>query len=85
LRASCGQFRIGAFRRLRRIGCPTLIVHGAEDRFVPPAYADDFAALLPNAQTQIIPHAGHMLTVEAPDEVIQVMTAFFSNVPRVAR
>lgn len=75
----------GLSRRLRRITCPTLIVHGAEDRFVPPAYADDFAALLPHASTRIVPNAGHMLTVEARDEVIQAMTEFFSSTPSVAR
>src|SRR5438067_152415 len=53
-----------------------LVVHGAEDRFVPPAYADDFVALLPNASREIIPAAGHMLTVEALDQTLAVVDRF---------
>jgi len=68
----------GLSRRLRRIACPTLIVHGAEDRFVPAAYADDFARLLPNARTQIVPSAGHMLTVEARDAAVEAIVHFVS-------
>jgi pimeloyl-ACP methyl ester carboxylesterase len=66
----------GLSRRLRRIKAPTLIVHGAEDRFVPVQYADEFVALLPNATRRIIPGAGHMLTVEAPDAVLSSIRDF---------
>ncbi len=60
----------GLSRRLGRIKAQTLIVHGAEDRFVPVQYAADFVALLPNASRRIIPGVGHMLTVEAFDDVL---------------
>jgi pimeloyl-ACP methyl ester carboxylesterase len=66
----------GLSRRLRRIKAPTLIVHGAEDRFVPVQYADDFVALVPNATKRIIPGAGHMLTVEVPDAVLSSIRDF---------
>jgi pimeloyl-ACP methyl ester carboxylesterase len=71
----------GLSRRLRRIACPTLIAYGADDHFVPAAYADDFAALLPNASTRIIPSAGHMLTVEARDSVVELISEFVSSAP----
>jgi pimeloyl-ACP methyl ester carboxylesterase len=60
----------GLSRRLRRVKAETLIVHGAEDRFVPVQYAGDFVALLPNASQRIIRGVGHMLTVEAFDDVL---------------
>jgi pimeloyl-ACP methyl ester carboxylesterase len=66
----------GLSRRLYRVTAPTLIVHGAEDRFVPARYADDFAALLPNASREIIAGAGHMLTVEALDQTLTAIQNF---------
>jgi pimeloyl-ACP methyl ester carboxylesterase len=69
----------GLARRLYRVRAPTLVVHGAEDRFVPAAYADDFVALLPNASREIIPAAGHMLTVEALDQTLAVVDRFLSG------
>jgi pimeloyl-ACP methyl ester carboxylesterase len=60
----------GLSRRLGRIKAQTLIVHGAEDHFVPVQYAGDFVALLPNATARVVPGAGHMLTVEAFDDVL---------------
>ena len=55
----------GISRRLHRVRAPTLVVHGQEDRFVPAAYVNDWLALLPDARGEVIPGAGHMLTVEA--------------------
>jgi pimeloyl-ACP methyl ester carboxylesterase len=69
----------GLSRRLRRVKAPTLVVHGALDRLVPVQYADEFVALLPNASREIIPGAGHMLTVEALDQTLAVVDAFLSG------
>ena len=74
----------GLARRLHRVKAPTLVVHGAEDRFVPPGYADDFVALLPNASREIIPGAGHMLTVEALEKTLTVVDGFLSGSPKSA-
>jgi len=63
----------GLARRLRRVRAPTLVVHGELDRFVPVQYADDFVALLPHATRQIIPGVGHMLLVEAFDQVMDAI------------
>jgi pimeloyl-ACP methyl ester carboxylesterase len=74
----------GLSRRLRRIKAPTLVVHGALDRFVPVRYADDFVALLPHASRHIIPGAGHMLLVESLDQVLTVVNGFISPVEALA-
>jgi pimeloyl-ACP methyl ester carboxylesterase len=68
----------GLSRRLRRVRAPTLIVHGADDRFVPRQYADDFVTLVPTAKAVIVPGAGHMVTVEALDVVVESIDAFVS-------
>jgi pimeloyl-ACP methyl ester carboxylesterase len=64
--------------RLYRITPRTLVVFGEQDAFVPPSYADDFVAGLPDARSAIVPGAGHMLQVEQPDEVIRVVTEFLA-------
>ena len=46
---------------LRRIRAPTLVLHGAEDPFIPPAAAKDTAASIPGARLRIIPGMGHDL------------------------
>jgi pimeloyl-ACP methyl ester carboxylesterase len=74
----------GLSRRLYRITAPTLIVHGERDAFVPVQYADEFLGALPNARKVIIPNAGHMLLVEAPDTVVQIVQQFLSREEAVA-
>jgi pimeloyl-ACP methyl ester carboxylesterase len=74
----------GLARRLYRVRAPTLVIHGALDRFVPVQYADDFVARLPNASRQLIPGAGHMLPVEAFDETLSAMRRFLSRAEVVA-
>ena len=66
----------GLSRRLHRIAAPTLIVHGERDAFVPVLYADDFLHALPRAEKVIVPGAGHMLGVEAPDATLAAIDKF---------
>jgi pimeloyl-ACP methyl ester carboxylesterase len=68
----------GLTRRLRRITAPTLIVFGEADAFVPPRYAEDFVAGIPNASSQVIPGAGHMVPAEAPAAVAAAIGDFLA-------
>jgi pimeloyl-ACP methyl ester carboxylesterase len=70
----------GLSRRLHRISAPTLIIHGALDRFVPVAYADDFVALVPHASREVVPGAGHMLFAEAFESSVALMGGFLGKV-----
>src|SRR5262249_12647997 len=71
--------------RLYRIVAPTLVVFGEEDAFVPPRYADDFTAGLPDSSSATVAGAGHMLQLEQPDEAIRVVTEFLrQHVPTAA-
>ena len=74
----------GISRRLHRVRAPTLVVHGQEDRFVPAAYVNDWLALLPDARGEVIPGAGHMLTVEALDRTLAAVDAFLGQVEAFA-
>ena len=59
----------GLRRRLYRVTAPALVIFGAEDKFVSPRYADDFAHDLTSCETVILPGAGHMVPYEKTAEV----------------
>ena len=46
---------------LRSIRVPTLVIHGTEDRLVPPAASEHIAELVPNARLELIEGMGHDL------------------------
>ena len=58
---------------LPRITVPTLVVVGADDDETPPSYAQAIVDLMPNARLAIIDDAGHLLNLEAPDQVNEVI------------
>jgi pimeloyl-ACP methyl ester carboxylesterase len=70
----------GLSRRIHRIAAPTLVIHGALDRFVPAEYADEFVAHLPDASREIVPGVGHMLFSEAFDSSLGLISRFLSRV-----
>lgn len=66
----------GLIRRLPFIEAPTLVLHGARDGLVPPAYGQRLAALIPNAGFQAIEGAAHMPMLEAEDAFTDAVTSF---------
>jgi pimeloyl-ACP methyl ester carboxylesterase len=61
-------------RRLHRIRCPTLLLWGAEDKVLAPAYAERFAAgIAGKCTTRIIPSAGHLADLDAPGAVAEAV------------
>lgn len=54
---------------LGRIGAPTLVLVGAEDRATPPAYSRAIAERIPGARYAELPGAGHLSNIEAAAEV----------------
>lgn len=63
----------GLRRRLGRIACPTLVVLGAGDAVVSPRYADDFRKGIRNAETLVLPRAGHMVPYEQPQRMLELI------------
>ena len=47
---------------------PTLVIVGAEDAISPPNEMQAIAAAIPNAEFVEIPDAGHMTTMENPEQ-----------------
>lgn len=61
---------------LPRIACPTLVAVGEEDRATPPRFARAIAEGIPGARLHVIPGAGHLSALEAPDEVNRLLGPF---------
>jgi pimeloyl-ACP methyl ester carboxylesterase len=62
--------------RLRRVRCPVLLVWGARDRLVPPAYAEAYRQHLPQAELHLVPDCGHMLMFEKEAEFVASVARF---------
>jgi 3-oxoadipate enol-lactonase len=56
-------------------GVPTLVLHGAEDRLVPPERGRELAGLIPGARLELIPSCGHLLTTDAEQETATAILA----------
>ena len=68
-----------------RIGSPTLVIHGSQDRYVPPSNARALAGSIPNARLRIVEGAGHLVFIERAAEVNREVVEFLAEgEPRVA-
>jgi pimeloyl-ACP methyl ester carboxylesterase len=62
--------------RLHRIQCPTLLLWGANDRLVPPAYGEAYRKYLQQAELKLIPDCGHLAMFEKEAEFVEAVTRF---------
>jgi pimeloyl-ACP methyl ester carboxylesterase len=63
-------------KRLYRVTARTLVLWGAADRLIVPAYAQQWGKLIPGATVQSIPDAGHMLPYEQPEAFVDALVRF---------
>jgi len=66
---------------------PTLILCGGRDRLTTPALSHALGAMIGGCRIEIVPSAGHMLPLEAPDVVNRTIRDFIASVapePRAA-
>ncbi len=75
----CGILVWNSYRRLPRIKAPTLVVHGAEDRLVPPANGRVVAQRIPGARFELIPKAGHILVTDQLEACTSLMLDFLQE------
>lgn len=66
----------GLKRRIHRVSARTLLVWGAQDRLVDPAYAEEFTSRLRYCRLETIDGAGHLAQLEQPAAVSAAVTAF---------
>jgi pimeloyl-ACP methyl ester carboxylesterase len=69
----------GLKKRLHRVTPPTLLLWGADDRVVPPAYAEAFRAALPNASLELLPNCGHYPMLEQPGAFTRTLVPFLTG------
>jgi pimeloyl-ACP methyl ester carboxylesterase len=64
----------GLSQRLYRIKAKTLLIWGDSDRLISPVYAQAFKKAIRHAELAAIPEAGHMVTIEKPDQVLAALS-----------
>ncbi|MFE9834211.1 4-carboxymuconolactone decarboxylase [Streptomyces sp. NPDC005551] len=64
---------------LGRIGVPTLVLVGSEDRVTGPAEARTLVAGIPDARLAVVPGASHLVPVEQPAAVTDLLVRHFST------
>ena len=58
---------------LARIGCPTLIIVGADDQMTPVKVAEEIRSGIAGSRLEVIPDCGHLSTLERPDAVNRLL------------
>jgi pimeloyl-ACP methyl ester carboxylesterase len=65
--------------RLPMLAVPTLILHGAEDGYVPVTWARRAHTLINDSELSVFPHCGHWLTLERPKEFDRAVLEFLTR------
>jgi pimeloyl-ACP methyl ester carboxylesterase len=71
--------RFDLSRDVGHITSPTLVIHGAEDRYVPPDNAAALAESIPGARLRVLDHAGHLVFIERFAEVNREVVSFLKK------
>ncbi len=58
---------------------PALVLGGGLDTLTPPQASRDMAELIPNAELVIMEEIGHLSTIEAPDEVTDILNSYLAR------
>lgn len=74
--------RPDALPTLASIAVPTLVLVGAEDTLTPPSAAEVLANGIPGAKFVVIPGAGHLSNLEAPDAFNTAVLDFLNTLPQ---
>ncbi len=69
----------GLHKRLYRVKAPTLVVWGAQDRLVDPAYGDEFVNAIADARLEVIDGAGHLPQLEQAERTAAAVTGFLGR------
>ncbi|MEU6770831.1 alpha/beta fold hydrolase [Streptomyces sp. NPDC046759] len=64
---------------LGRVGVPTLVLVGADDRVTGPAEARTLVAGIPDARLAVVPGSSHLVPVEQPAAVTDLLVHHFST------
>ena len=68
-----------AYFRLPRITAPTLVIHGDQDKLIPPQNGKIVARRIPGARFELIQNAGHILTTDQPEFCREALSKFLAE------
>lgn len=68
-----------SYRRLPRLKVPTLVVHGEDDRLIPPVNGRVVAQRIPGSRFELIPKAGHILVTDQTKACVELMLEFLNG------
>jgi pimeloyl-ACP methyl ester carboxylesterase len=60
---------------LARVRAPTVIICGLLDQVTPLAESERIASLVPHARLEVVPDAGHEVTWEAADLIVDAIVS----------
>jgi 3-oxoadipate enol-lactonase len=66
---------------LANLSIPTLVVVGDEDALTHPDHSREMATRIPGARLVVIPEAGHLTPLEAPDAFTGALQGFLETLP----
>ena len=70
-------------RLLCEVRCPTLILWGAEDRWIPIARGQQLQRTIPGARLRAVADAGHLVQADAPEAIVAALLNFLgTDLPR---
>ena len=67
---------------LPHIHCPVLVACGEADQLTTPEQSREMAALMPHATLEMVPGAGHMLTLEQPARLSELLLRWLQTLRR---
>ena len=76
---ACDAF--DAMERVHKIHVPTLLITGGADRMTPPNRAQYLREQIEGAHLHIVDGAGHMVMIERPDVVAELLSDFLNRIP----
>lgn len=65
--------------RLHEIRVPSMFVIGSDDHMLSPRIAEETTKAIPNAKIAVIPGGGHMLQLERPQQLREIVEEFLQN------
>lgn len=83
--ADIAQQPLLAPRELHRIDCPTMVVCGDRDPFVPPEHAAALARQLPSGRLFVVPDCGHEVMSRRPGLFNEALGSFYRSTESAAR
>ncbi len=76
---ACNEFDIT--NQLEKINAPTLIICGAEDKMTPLKFSELLRDGIVNSQLHVLDDTGHMVMLEKPDSVEDLLKQFVDSLP----